>query len=200
MSPTIDPKVERFERALMTAQIGPPALSQRQLGEKLGVSIGSISKYLRFEVHPDNVGFGIQCKLAKVLGHSIDALQSYYETGEWETDVTLTDIVSYIRSDAGIEALPDILEAMTIRTRRESGVDTLTQAKQVDYTWPIEELKISKVSDKMRKKLGLTDVRLKLLAKEGKFDDDMVEGFSIACNYEEDAVREAFEKRQPIAA
>ena len=51
----------------------------------------------------------------------------------------------------------------------------------------------------MRKKLGLTDERLWKLAKEGEFDDDLIEAFSLACDYEESAVREAFEKRVAVS-
>ena len=68
-----------------------------------------------------------------------------------------------------------------------------------DYLWPLQELKSAEVSDKMRNKLGLTDDALWTLAKDGTFDDDLVEAFSLACDYEEDAVREAFTKKAAIA-
>ena len=87
---------------------------------------------------------------------------------------------------------------MTARTAGASPSSDSNKSKQ-DYLWPLQELKSAEVSDKMRKKLGLTDDALWALAKDGTFDDDLVEAFSLACDYEEDAVREAFTKKAAIA-
>ena len=190
---------ERFVRAIRTALIGPPELSQRDLCKKLGVTIGSLSKYLRGEVAPDRVGFGVQCRLAGVMGHTVDSLMRYYQTGEWESETQLSDVVDWIRSAAGQEDLPAILESMSAMAQRTAEDKISADSKKEDYLWPLTELKSSEVSDKMRKKLGLTDERLWKLAKEGEFDDDLVEAFSLACDYEESAVREAFEKRVAVA-
>ena len=194
----VDVSTERFVRAIRTALIGPPELSQRDLCKKLGVTIGSLSKYLRGEVAPGKVGFDVQCKLASVMGHTVDSLQRFYDTGEWSSETTLQDVVDWIRSDAGQADLPAILESMQVMTSRVNDVSSDTSAKS-DYLWPLTELKAAEVSDKMRKKLGLTDEALWALAKEGKFDDDLVEAFGLACDYEEDAVREAFTNRVPVA-
>ena len=193
-------QVERFQKAIRTALIGPPELSQRDLCAKIGVSIGSLSKYLRGEVEPGKVGLDIQAKLAEVLGHSMDALNRYYMTGEWTSDTSIKTVLSWIRSDAGQEDLPAILESMQAMTTRTSVTDQGSDSDSKDYLWPLQELKAASVSDKMRKKLGLTDKALWDLAKEGKFDDDLIEAFSLACDYAEDAVREAFTKREPITA
>lgn len=194
----MDPATERFVRAIRTALIGPPELSQRDLCKRLGVTIGSLSKYLRGEVAPDKVGFGVQCKLAATMGHTTDSLMRYYETGEWSCTTSLSDVVDWIRSAAGHSDLPVLLESMQIMTNRslEGSSDTPTRA---DYLWPLTELKSAEVSDKMRTKLGLTDEVLWRLAKEGVFDDELVEAFGLACDYEEDAVREAFTNRVPIS-
>lgn len=194
-----DRQVERFCKAIRTALIGPPELSQRDLCKKLGISIGSMSKYLRGEVHPSNVGFEIQYNLAKSLGHTLDTLHRYYVTGEWTAELSMQDVVSWIRSDAGQEDLPAILESMQAMALRTSGNESHSQSeKQEDYIWPLQALKQAEVKDKMRQKLGLTDERLWALAKDGVFDDDLVDAFSLACDYDEGAVREAFQSRQPI--
>ena len=194
----MDATTERFVRAIRTALVGPPELSQRDLCKKLGVTIGSLSKYLRGEVAPDKVGFGVQCKLAATMGHTTDSLMRFYETGEWSSATSLSDVVDWIRSAAGQSDLPALLESMQIMTNRslEGSSDASAQA---DYLWPLTELKSAEVSDKMRTKLGLTDEVLWRLAKEGVFDDELVEAFGLACDYEEDAVREAFTNRVPIS-
>ena len=193
-------QVERFQKAIRTALIGPPELSQRDLCAKLGCTIGSLSKYLRGEVEPTKVGFEIQCKLANVLGHSVDALNRYYTTGEWTSDTSIKTVLSWIRSDAGQADLPAILDSMQAMATRTSSADQGSDSDSKDYLWPLTEIRQAEVSDKMRKKLGLSDDRLWKLAKEGKFDEDLVEAFSLACDYQEDAVREAFTKREPITA
>ena len=200
MGPRMEPsaQVERFQKAIRTALIGPPELSQRELCVKLGCTIGSLSKYLRGEVEPTKVGFEIQCKLGNVLGHSVDALNRYYMTGEWTSDTSIKTVLSWIRSDAGQEDLPAILESMQAMATRTAPSARSSESDSKDYLWPLQELKAAEVSDKMRKKLGLTDKALWDLAKEGKFDDDLIEAFSLACDYQEDAVREAFTKREPI--
>ena len=201
MTTTLDATTERFVRAIRTALIGPPELSQRDLCKKLGVTIGSLSKYLRGEVSPGKVGFDVQCKLAGVMGHTVDTLQRYYVTGEWSSETQLQDVVDWIRSDAGQEDLPAILESMSAMTAQTAGASPSSDSNKSkqDYLWPLQELKSAEVSDKMRKKLGLTDDALWALAKDGTFDDDLVEAFSLACDYEEDAVREAFTKKAAIA-
>ena len=202
MGPRMEPsaQVERFQKAIRTALIGPPELSQRELCVKLGCTIGSLSKYLRGEVEPTKVGFEIQCKLGNVLGHSVDALNRYYMTGEWTSDTSIKTVLSWIRSDAGQEDLPAILESMQAMATRTAPSARSSDPDSKDYLWPLQELKAAAVSDNMRKKLGLTDKALWDLAKEGKFDDDLIEAFSLACDYQEDAVREAFTKREPITA
>jgi transcriptional regulator with XRE-family HTH domain len=190
---------ERFIRAIRAALVGPPELSQRDLSAKLGITIGSLSKYLRGEVMPCKVGFEVQCNLAKALGHTVDALRRYYQTGEWKAETSLEDVMSWIRSDAGAEDLPSILESMQAMAARTAGVDSSSKPdKADDYLWPLTALKQAEVKDKMREKLGLTDERLWALAKDGTFDDDLVDAFSLACDYDEDAVREAFSSRTAI--
>ena len=190
-------EIERFVKALRTALIGPPELSQRDLCAAMGVSIGSMSKYLRGEVAPGKVGLSIQSKLAKVLGHSLDSLMLYYETGEWDSDLTLEDVTSWLQSQAGAEDFAAVMQSLAVASSRVSGAAP-AEKKAEPWMWPLQALKEAGITDKLREKMGLTDDKLWSLANDGKWDDDLVEAFSVATNYEEEAVREAFAKQQPL--
>lgn len=190
-------EIERFIKALRTALIGPPELSQRDLCAAVGVSIGSMSKYLRGEVSPFKVGLEIQSKLAKTLGHSLDSLMLYYETGEWESDLTLEDVTSWLQSQAGAEDFAAVMQSLAIASSRVTG-GAPAEEKAEPWLWPLTALKDAGITDKLRERMGLTDEKLWTLANEGVYDDDLIEAFSVATNYEEEAVREAFAKQQPL--
>ena len=195
-----DIATERFIKAIRTALIGPPELSQRDLSKELGITIGSLSKYLRGEVHPGKVGFDVQCNLARALGHSVDTLQHYYQSGQWESELSLEAVTGWLQSSAGAKDLPAIMQSLVLTSARARGAtpeeEIILHAR---YTWPIEALKEAEIPDKLRERMGLTDKVLEALAKDYQYDDDVVTAFSVACNYEEEAVREAFAKQQPIA-
>ena len=191
---------DRFKRALQEALIGPPAISQRDLSDLIGVKIGSLSKYLRKEVDPYKVNFQTQCLLAKRLGCSTDELHLYYRTGEWHSNLSLDDVTGWLRSQAVQEDLPAIMESLTATTMRVSG-QGLASSEQPEpekpepYTWPVEALQEAGITDKWRERMGLGNDVLERLVKEGVFDDEAVEAFSIALKLEQKAVREAFENR-----
>ena len=84
--------------------------SQRELSERIGITIGTMTKYLKQVVPPFKVGLGIQRLLAKELGVTMDALVAYYETGEYLTGVSLTDVERWIRSSAGQQDLPSLMK------------------------------------------------------------------------------------------
>lgn len=203
-------RVERFIGAIGQAMV-VNKLSQRGLAARCGVTIGAITKYLRGEVEPDNVSFGVQRRLAEALGVTIDSLWNYYETGAYHSAVTVRDIESWLRSEAGQEDLPVLMSSLQEAGTRwleekgeggrchgsaagvESGAEVVVQR----YTWPREELAAAEVSERMLKRLGLTEEVLDAL-ELGEYDDEVVEAFSVACNYEEAAVREAFEGQRAV--
>ena len=196
-------QVARFINCLNQAMVAGK-LSQRGLCSKMEITIGSLTKYLRGDVAPLKVGLGIQAALARELGVTIDALYAYYTHGEYVTEVTVDQVVSWIRSDAGQADLPELMDSLKDAGQRwVAGVPepmALPAAKEPEpYTWPIEELKECGVSEVFRERLGLTDAALKDLAIEGRFTDELAEAFGIACNYKKDAVIEAFSKREPVA-
>jgi transcriptional regulator with XRE-family HTH domain len=173
--------------------------SQRELSERIGITIGTMTKYLKQVVPPLKVGLGIQRLLAKELGVTLDALVAYYETGEYLTGVSLSDVESWIRSSAGQQDLPALMKSMHEAALKVAGVSEAPPDVS-PYTWPIEALKEAGVSDVMRERLGLTLPALNLLATEGVYDDEMVEAFSLVTGYASDAVRRAFENRATVAA
>lgn len=191
-------QIERFRAALLQA-LALNDCSQRELSDRIGITIGTMTKYLRMVVPPFKVGLGIQRMLAKELGVTLDALVAYYETGEYQTGLSLADVEGWIRSSAGQQDLPAIMKSM-----HEAAVKALEpqeeQAAPVAYTWPIEALKKANVSDSMRERLGLTDACLRVLATEGQYDDEMVEAFSLVTGYATEAVRRAFSERVPVQA
>jgi transcriptional regulator with XRE-family HTH domain len=197
-------ETQRFIKALNQAMV-VHGLSQRGLCERLGIQIGTLTKYLRGEVAPLRVGTAIQAALAVELGVTTDALLSYYRTGEYTTAVSLSDVESWIRSEAGQRDLPAIMASLQEAGQRwieqpevSAPVEGRGTKKQEPYTWPLQELKDAGISDRFRERLGLTDAALKLLAETGEFDEELAEAFSVACNYELEAVIEAFRNREPI--
>lgn len=191
---------ERFVECLQRACV-VGGHSQRGLAATLGVTIGSITKYLRGDIAPLRVGLGIQAKLAQELGVTIDALYGYYLNGEYMTDVSVDAVESWIRSEAGQEDLPRVLDSLKDASTRLMGLPLAEKEPEGEppYTWPIMELQSCDISEKFQERMGLTKEALGKLATTGEFDDELAEAFGIACNYETAAVIEAFRERRPVA-
>lgn len=194
-------QIARFIACLNQAMVAGK-YSQRDLSARIGITIGSLTKYLRGDVAPLRVGFGIQAELARELGVTLDALYAYYLQGEYVTEVSLEQVESWIRSEAGQQDLPRLMGSLQDAGQRWVDGGTAGQAppapEPAPYTWPIEELKECGVSEVFRERLGLTDAALKRLAVAGEFNDELAEAFGIACNYKKEAVIEAFSKRAPV--
>ncbi|MAP42189.1 MAG: hypothetical protein CL981_00425 [Euryarchaeota archaeon] len=119
--PTPDMSTQRFVQSLHQALVANK-LSQRELCTRLGITIGTLTKYLRGSVDPRNVGVSKIRKLAESLGVTTNTLLDYYETGEYRSSLTIDDVASWIRSSAGQADLPALLEAMKYGTMRELSV------------------------------------------------------------------------------
>ena len=196
-------QIERFIKAINQAMV-VNGLSQRGLCERIGVKVGTLTKYLRGEVAPMKVGLGIQSALAGVLGVTTDALMGYYRNEEYLTAVTLDQVESWIRSDAGQEDLPVLMASLQAAGQRWiGGPPPEAQQEEADvlqpWDWPRRELEAAELSERFLERNGLTEERVAALVERGEYDEDLIEAFSVACNYELEAVREAFEKRKPIA-
>lgn len=195
-------QVQRFAQALRQAMIRN-RLSERRLATELGITIGTTQKYFRFRVLPLKVATGINRQLARLLGITLDALICFYETGEFRNALSFDEVASWLRSDAGVEHLAPVLEAMSDLSKRATqcgGADEAAAALAPSrYTWPLEELEHAKVSPALRQRMGLTDEALETLVETGAFTDELVEAFSVAVNLDEEAVREAFTNRSAVA-
>lgn len=199
-------RTERFIAALGQAMV-VNKFSQRALASFCGVTIGAITKYLRGEVAPENTSFGVQLHLARALGVTVDSLWRYYDTGEYASGLSVDDVESWLRSESGQEDLPVLMDSLQQAGKRwlQDKGHCYEAASEVDekgeevvrYLWPREELETAGISGRMLERLGLTEEVLDALER-GEYGDEVVEAFSVACNYEEEAVREAFSKRMPI--
>jgi len=112
--------VERFINVLTTALV-VNKMSQRELSERIGVTIGTLTKYLRGEVGPTNCKAHIQEKLAELRGVSLDSLLNYYRTGEFDDDQAILKkdaVIAWLKSNAGQEDLLELLEAATTVQKR----------------------------------------------------------------------------------
>jgi len=125
---------------------------------------------------------------------------TYYESGEYQTGLTLNDVEGWIRSSAGQGDLPAIMKSMHEAALRAVEAETSGEPPRPVYDWPIEELRRVQVSDAMRERLGLTDEALRQLAVEGVFDGEMVEAFALVTGRAKDAVHQAFTRQEPLQA
>lgn len=201
-SEAVAPEVERFAQALRQAMVRNK-LSERRLATELGITIGTTQKYFRYRVHPLKVATGINQELARLLGITLDALLTFYETGEFRNALSLQEVSTWLRSEAGVEHMAPMLEAMSELGRKIASCGAQAAdsepAPPPRYDWPMQELNQAEVSPALRRRMGLTDDALERLATSGEFDDDLVEAFSVAANLDEAAVREAFRTRTSVA-
>lgn len=183
-------EIERFAQALRQA-MAVNGLSERRLAAALGITIGTTLKYFRGLVHPMKVATGINHRLAALLGTSTDSLVAFYETGAYESELSLANVVKWLRSNVEQEHLAVIVQAL-------AEVGNRKPLASERYDWPKQALEDEGISVALRQRMGLSDEALERLATTGEFDDELVEAFSVATNFEEDAVREAFMARRPV--
>ena len=127
---TPEQQKERFVQSLKQALIANK-YSQRELCEALGITIGTLTKYLRGAVDPSKVGVAIMRNLAKELGFTTNTLLNYFETGEYQSSLTIDDVASWIRSEAGHADLPVLLTAMSQTTESLAPVGVVDAAPAV---------------------------------------------------------------------
>lgn len=192
-------RIERFIAALNQAMV-LGSLSQRKLAAAIGVESGTFTKYLRGNVDPFKVGSAIQAALARQLGVTLDALMSFYEEGNYLSGVDVDQVESWIRSEAGQEDLPQLLEALQGASQRwrpracaESRAATPTA-----YEWPAQVVDESGLNTGILERLGIREAALDALIERGEIDDALVEGFALLLKASPESVREAFEARMPL--
>ena len=110
-------EIRRFIESLNQAMV-MHNISQRKLGDEIGVSIGTVTKYLRGEVNPFDVRSRITRNLAAKLGITTEALYNFYDTGEYKDTLTIKDVESWIRSTSESKDLPRILSALSVSQKK----------------------------------------------------------------------------------
>jgi transcriptional regulator with XRE-family HTH domain len=197
-------RLERFAKALRQAMV-VNQVSERKMATMLGITSGTTQKYFRGEVDPLKVGTGVNRGLARMLGVSLDQLCDFYETGKYTKELSAAvgfeDVVSWMQTQDGAEHIAQILEtAARVCKQGPSLMGNCEEsgAKLEPFTWPLDELKNAGVSAALQERMGLTAEVLRALVEDGKFDDELVEAFSVATNLDPREVRKAFEKRLPI--
>ena len=125
---------DRFVQSLKQALVANK-YSQRELCEALGITIGTLTKYLRGSVDPSKVGVAIMRKLAHELGLTTNALLDYFESGEYRSTLSIDDVASWIRSEAGQQDLPALL--MALQENAASAVNIVQPAAELKKpAWP----------------------------------------------------------------
>lgn len=185
----------RFVNALNTALVSN-RYSQRKLCAEIGVTIGTMTKYMRGSINPFKVGTEVQERLARSLGQSLSSLLAYYRTGEYASQITREDVTSWIRSEGAKEDIPFILDATSniIRVKAEEEAEPRVIQK---YEWPAAVLASRKISAVMQERLGLDEAVMEELSM-GKYETSTVEAFALLLNRETAEVEEAFSSRAPI--
>lgn len=201
-------RIGRFVSTLNQAMV-VNGFSQRRLAREIGVESGTFTKYLQGRIDPLRVSSGIQANVAKALGVTCDALMAYYNEGRYLTDLGLTAIEAWIKSEAGQQDLPALLGALQEAGRRWSetredscgGAATLPEPKPepvVVYEWPIRAIERLGIPQGVLDRMGVTEEALRALSERGEFDDELVEGFSLVADLEDEVVRKAFEAQEPV--
>lgn len=181
---TPEQQKERFVQSLKQALIANK-YSQRELCEALGITIGTLTKYLRGAVDPSKVGVAIMRNLAKELGFTTNTLLNYFETGEYQSSLTIDDVASWIQSEAGHADLPVLLTAMTRSTEKAAPVEPLNSIAD-----PLPASPIGHYTDEQAKRFQSV--------LRGALEDLMTKGLSArkAWAIVEEAIKERFDPEE----
>ena len=116
-------RIERFKSVLTESMI-TNQYTQRKLCDELGITIGTMTKYLRGAVDPNRVATEIQAALARTLGKTTDALLHYYASGDYGSELTMQQVVSWCTSQMSQGDIPVLLAAIS------RGSDPLLKANE----------------------------------------------------------------------
>lgn len=139
LDPATNEHKKRFVQLLKEA-LAENKFSQRDLCVELGITIGTLTKYLRGDVDPNKVGVAIMRKLAKQLGFTTDTVLDYFETGEYRSKLTIDDVASWIQSEAVLSDLPQLFVAL--QRNSESAIRALPSATNKWEGYSDEEARI----------------------------------------------------------
>jgi len=104
------PETERFVTLLKEILV-KKGISQRELSRRLGVKIGTLSRYLKGDVNPYDVKLGIQRALTEEMGITMAALYSRLDGTDAPSDLSVKDVSSWIRSSATPEDMASLFQS-----------------------------------------------------------------------------------------
>jgi len=189
----------RFVNALRQSMISN-RLSQRELCAEIGITIGTLTKYLRGSISPTKVGLEIQEKLAATLGVSLTALSAYYKTGEYVSRITIDDVTSWIKKESVQADMPLIMAAASTSVAFDRpAIETVEVAiDQPLYTWPADQLLAKGIKRELREAVGLSDDVMEALS-HGKYDEACVKSFAVLVDESIEDIAAAFKERAALA-
>lgn len=104
------PETERFVFLLKEVLV-KKGISQRELSRRLGIKIGTLTRYLKGDVNPYDVKLGIQRALTEELGITMAALYSKLDGTEAPSEITVRDVSSWIKSNATPEDMATLFQS-----------------------------------------------------------------------------------------
>ena len=104
------PETERFVTLLKEILV-KKGISQRELSRRLGIKIGTLTRYLKGDVNPYDVKLGIQRALTEELGVTMAALYARLDGTDAPSDLTVKDVSSWIRSTATPEDMATLFQS-----------------------------------------------------------------------------------------
>ena len=104
------PETDRFV-VLLKEILVKKGISQRELSRRLGIKIGTLTRYLKGDVNPYDVKLGIQRALTEELGITMAALYARLDGTDAPSDLSVKDVSSWIRSTATPEDMATLFQS-----------------------------------------------------------------------------------------
>ena len=104
------PETERFV-ALLKELLVKKGISQRELSRRLGIKIGTLTRYLKGHVNPYDVKLGIHRALTDEMGVNMDTLYARLDGTETASELSVKDISAWIRSVATPEDMTTLFQS-----------------------------------------------------------------------------------------
>ena len=104
------PETDRFV-VLLKEILVKKGISQRELSRRLGIKIGTLTRYLKGDVNPYDVKLGIQRALTEEMGITMAALYARLDGTDAPSDLSVKDVSSWIRSTATPEDMATLFQS-----------------------------------------------------------------------------------------
>lgn len=104
------PETDRFV-VLLKEILVKKGISQRELSRRLGIKIGTLTRYLKGDVNPYDVKLGIQRALTEEMGVNMSALYARLDGTDAPSDLSVKDVSSWIRSTATPEDMAQLFQS-----------------------------------------------------------------------------------------